>query len=498
MPEIMESTESAEQTTTIPASDFERMMGEAFEFEPESSDKRDVEKAVKTLSEQALEGVALVPDNAISSIKAIIAEIDYKLSGQINEILHHEDFQQLESRWRGLHHLVNNTETGEQLKISVRNISKKELRKELETYAGTAWDQSPTFKKVYEAGYGTHGGEPLGAIVGDYYFDHTPPDVSLLASMAKISAAAHTPFITAPSPSLMNFKSWQELSDPRDLAGKVSTVKHAAWNALREAEDSRYIGLAMPRFLARVPYGAATKPVDEFAFEEEVDGSDHSRYSWANAAYAMAVNINKAFKLHGWCVNIRGIESGGNVEGLPLHTFPTDSGGEDMKCPTEISITDRREGELSKLGMMPLLHKKNSTEAVFIGAQSLQIPKKYHDPEATASAELSARLPYLFAANRFAHYLKVMMRNKIGTSMERDDVQKFLNDWIMNYVTGGSTEGLSDELKAEKPLSEAKITVEDVEGNPGYYDAKIHLRPHFQFEGIKASLSLVSKLKTTS
>ena len=464
------------------------------EFKPKSDEaKGAVERAVRTLAEQALAQTNLISSDVVKSIESIIAEIDRKLSEQINLILHHEDFQKLEGAWRGLHYMVNNTETDEMLKIRFMNISKVDLGKTLKKFKGTAWDQSPLFKKIYEEEYGQFGGEPIGCLVGDYHFDHSPPDVELLGELAKVSAAAHTPFITGASPVLMQMDSWQELANPRDLTKIFTTPEYAAWRSLRESDDARYLGLAMPRFLARLPYGAKTNPVDDFDFEEDTAAADHSRYTWANSAYAMAVNINRSFKLYGWCSRIRGVESGGAVEGLPTHTFPTDDGGVDMKCPTEIAISDRREAELAKNGFMPLVHRKNSDFAAFIGAQSLQKPFEYDDPDATANANLAARLPYLFACCRFAHYLKCIVRDKIGSFKERDDMQRWLQNWIMNYVDGDPTHS-SETTKAQKPLAAAEVTVEEVEGNPGYYTSKFFLRPHYQLEGLTVSLRLVSKL----
>jgi type VI secretion system protein ImpC len=464
------------------------------EFKPKSEEARSaVQQAVRTLAEQALVQTKLISADAVKSIEAIIAEIDRKLSEQINLILHHADFQRLESAWRGLHYLVNNTETDEMLKIRVMNITKLELGKTLKSFKGTAWDQSPIFKRVYEQEYGQFGGEPFGCLVGDYYFDQSPPDVELLGEMAKVAAAAHTPYIAAASPTAMQMDSWQELANPRDLTKIFTTPEYAGWRSLRESEDSRYIGLAMPRFLARLPYGAKTSPVEEFDFEEETGAADHSKYTWANSAYAMAVNINRSFKFFGWCSRIRGIEAGGSVEGLPTHTFPTDDGGVDMKCPTEIAISDRREAELAKNGFMPLLHRKNSDFGAFIGAQSLQKPTEYDDPDATANANLAARLPYLFACCRFAHYLKCIVRDKIGSFKERADMQIWLQNWIMNYVDGDPAHS-SESTKAQKPLAAAEVIVEEVEGNPGYYTSKFFLRPHYQLEGLTVSLRLVSKL----
>lgn len=464
------------------------------EFKPKTDRARaEVERAVQTLAEQALSETAVISDDVIGTIKAIIAEIDKKLSDQVNLILHNERFQQLESAWRGLHYLVSNTETDEMLKIRVMNISKKDLGKTLKKYAGAAWDQSPLFKKLYEEEYGQLGGEPYGCLVGDYYFDHTPGDVQLLGQMAQVAAAAHAPFIAGAGPTLMGMDSWQELANPRDLAKIFGAPDYAAWRSLRESDDAKYVGLAMPRFLARLPYGAKTNPVEEFEFEEETTGGNHSRYSWANASYAMAVNVNRAFKMYGWCTSIRGVESGGAVEGLPVHTFPSDDGGVDMKCPTEIAISDRREAELANCGLMPLIHRKNTDTAAFIGAQSLQKPQEYMDPDATANARLAARLPYLFASCRFAHYLKCMVRDKVGSFKERADMERFLSDWIMNYVIL-NPENAGETARAQKPLAGAEVKVSEVEGNPGYYSATFHLRPHYQLEGVNISMSLVSRL----
>ena len=486
------SQDSALQGVEYQGSDFLTLLNK--EFKPKSDEaKSAVQSAVLTLAQQALSQTKLVSTDVINSIESMIAELDRKLTEQINLIIHNPEFQQLESAWRGLHHLVNNTESDEMLKIRVMNVAKPDLAKTLKRYKGTAWDQSPIFKRLYEEEYGQFGGEPFGCLVGDYYFDQSPPDVELLGEISKIAAAAHAPFIAAASPNLMQMGSWQELANPRDLTKIFGTPEYAAWRSLRESDDARYIGLAMPRFLARQPYGAKTNPVEAFNFEEDTAGADHNKYAWANAAYAMAVNINRSFKTYGWCSRIRGIESGGAVEGLPTHTFPTDDGGVDMKCPTEIAISDRREAELAKNGFMPLVHRKNSDFAAFIGAQSLQKPAEYDDPDATANARLAANLPYLFATCRFAHYLKCIVRDKVGSFKERDDMSKWLNRWIMNYVDGDPANS-SETTKAEKPLAAAEVVVEEIPGNPGYYSSKFFLRPHYQLEGLTVSLRLVSKL----
>ena len=483
---------SALAGVTFEGNDFASLLKK--EFKPKSDEaKSAVEAAVQTLAHQALADVKLISSDTVSSIEAMIAALDKKLSEQINLILHHEDFQKLESAWRGLHYMVNNTETDEQLKIRVMTVSKQDLGKTLKRYKGTAWDQSPLFKKLYEEEDGQFGGEPFGCLVGDYHFDHSPPDVELLGEMAKIAAAAHAPFITGAAPTVMQMESWGELANPRDLTKIFTTPEYAAWRSLRESDDARYLAMCMPRFLGRLPYGPKTSPVDAFNFEEDTVGADHDKYSWCNAAYAMATNINRSFKEYGWCSRIRGVESGGAVENLPTHTFPTDDGGVDMKCPTEIAISDRREAELSRNGFLAMIHRKNSDFAAFIGGQSLQKPTEYDDADATANAALAARLPYLFACNRFAHYLKCMVRDKVGSFKSREEMERWLNEWILNYVDGDPANS-SETIKAQRPLAAAEVVVEEVEGSPGYYQSKFFLKPHYQLEGLTVSLRLVSKL----
>lgn len=422
----------------------------------------------------------------------MIAELDKKLSSQVNEIIHHKDFENIESSWRGLSYLVNNTQTSDSLKVRVLNISKKDLLKTIKKFKGATWDQSPLFKRLYEDEYGTAGGEPYGAIIGDYYFNHSAPDIELLKGISKISCAAHAPFISAADPTIMNLDSWQDLSNPRDLTKIFSTPEYAAWRSFRESDESRYVALTLPRVLSRSPYGPETNPVEGFNFVEDTGSGDSSKYNWMNASYAMGVNINRSFKDYGWCARIRGVESGGIVESLPTHSFPTDDGGVAMKCPTEIAITDRREAELSKNGFLPLCYWKNTDYAVFVGGQTVNKPQEYDNPDASANAALSARLPYIFATSRFAHYLKCIVRDKVGSFKERADMERWLSDWISNYVT--SDPNASEEVKAKYPLSEAKVTVEDIEGQPGYYNAKFYLKPHYQLEGLTTSLRLTTKV----
>lgn len=491
MAELNPETAAQSAGATLEVSEFESLLTK--EFKPKSDAQRDsVTRAVKTLAQQVMSEVSTIPADAEEAIEAIIAEIDKKLSDQVNQILHHSDFQKLEGTWRGLSHLVNNTETDEKLKIKVFNVSKKDLSKTFKKFKGAKWDQSPLFKQIYEEEFGSPGGEPYGALVGDFAFNHTAPDIAIMEGMAQIAAAAHAPFITSPDPTLLNMDSWQELHKPRDLTKVFQTAEYAGWRSLRESADAQYLAMCMPRFLSRIPYGPTTDPVEEFNFVEDASSGDHSKYTWSNAAYTMAVNINRAFKEYGWCTAIRGVENGGMVEGLPVHSFPTDDGGVDMKCPTEVAITDRREAELSRNGMLPLCHWKNTDYAVFIGGQSLQKPAEYDDPDASANANLAARLPYTFATCRFAHFLKCIVRDKLGSFAERADMERFLNRWITQYVT--SDPSASQEVKARYPLAAAEVVVEEIEGNPGYYTSKFFLRPHYQLEGLTVSLRLVSKL----
>ncbi len=478
--------------------EFSLMLKQSFKPRNERA-ASEVESAISTLVSQALEDANLVKGDVIDTLDEMIAQIDHKLSDQINEILHAEEFQKIESAWRGLHYLVTNSETDANLKIKVMNVGKKELLNNLRLYPGARWDQSPLFKQVYEQEFGQLGGEPFGAFIADYYFSHEPLDVTLMRALTKICASAHAPLLTAADPTLMGMDSWTELMNPRDLSKVFDTPDYAAWKSLRDAEDSRYLGLCLPKVLSRLPYGAKSDPVDEFAFEEDTDGHKGNNYAWMNAAYAMAANINRAFKEYGWCTRIRGVQSGGEVINLPTHTFPTDDGGVDLKCPTEIAITDRREAELAKSGLIPLIHRKNTDKAAFIGAQSVYLPKRKMDKatgkteEATASENLSARLPYMFAVSRFAHYLKCMVRDKVGSNMEEDQLQRWLQDWVNLYVDG-DPKNSSETTKAKKPLADARVDIVPNEENPGYYSAKFFLRPHYQLEGMEVGMSLVSRL----
>jgi type VI secretion system protein ImpC len=482
----------AAESNLVEAGDFASILKQNFKPRSERA-ATEVENAVQTLVTQALADSTVIKNDVIDTIEGMIAKLDEKLSAQMNEVLHAPEFQQLESAWRGLHYLVYNSETDATLKIRVMNAGKSELYRNLKLFPGARWDQSPLFKKVYEQEFGVLGGEPYGCLVADYQFSHSPVDVQILRDLSKVAASAHAPLLTGADPNLLGMDAWTELSNPRDLSKVFDTPEYAAWKGLRDAVDSRYLALCMPRVLSRLPYGAKSEPVEEFAFEEDTDGHKGEKYGWMNAAYAMAANVNRAFKEYGWTVRIRGVQSGGEVINLPTHTFPTDDGGVDLKCPTEISITDRREAELSKSGLISIVHRKNTDKAAFIGAQSVYKPKLYDKVEATAADNLSSRIPYMFAVSRFAHYLKCMVRDKIGSTKEKEQLERWLQDWINLYVDG-DPKNSSEETKARLPLAAAKVTVLADEENPGYYKANFFLRPHFQLEGMDIGMSLVSRL----
>ncbi len=445
---------------------------------------------IKEFVGQFLEGSITLGRDAEMMINARIAQIDHLLSIQLNEIMHHESFQKLEGSWRGLKYLMDQSETGTQLKIRVMNVSKKELLRDLQR--APEFDQSALFKKIYEEEYGVFGGAPFGAMVGDYDFGKHPEDVELLERISNVAAAAHAPFVSAAKEDLFNLQSWTQLDAPRDLAKIFDTTEYAKWKSFRQTEDSRYVALALPRVLGRLPYGKDTKPVEAFSYEEGVDGSDHSKYLWMNAAYALATRMTNSFSKYGMCVAMRGVEGGGLVEGLPVHNFYTDEGDVAMKCPTEVPITDRREKELADLGFVPLVHCKGTDYAAFFSVQSCQKPKLYDSDSANANARLSTQLPYIMAVSRFAHYLKVMMRDKIGSFMSREQADTFLNKWIINYVT--PDDSASAETKARRPLREARVDVVEIPGKPGCYRAVAFLRPHFQLDELTVSLRLVAEL----
>jgi len=433
---------------------------------------------------------AVVSKDTEAMLAARIKQLDELLSDQLNQILHHPDFQKLEGTWRGLQYLVNQTETSTSLKIKVMNVGKDDLHADLKS--ASEFDQSQMFKKIYEEEFGTLGGSPFGVLVGDYNFGRSPQDLEVLEKMSNIAAASHAPFIAAPAPELFGWKNFTELSGPRDLAKIFDNELYARWKSFRESEDSQYVGLVMPHVLLRLPYGSDSITVDDFNYEENVDGKDHKKYLWGNAAYAFATRLTAAFAEYEWCAAIRGVEGGGLVEGLPTHTFSTDDGDVALKCPTELAITERREAELARLGFIALCHRKGTDQAAFMSAQSAHKPAVYLSDDANANARLSSQLQYMMAVSRFAHYLKVMMRDKVGAFMSRESCQQFLNNWIANYVLLDPT--AEQEHKARFPLSEARIEVSEVKGKPGAFTAIAFLKPHFQLDEINISLRLVAQL----
>jgi type VI secretion system protein ImpC len=449
---------------------------------------------VKEFVAQVLDGSMTVSKDAEAMINARIAQIDHLISLQLNEVLHHAAFQKLESTWRGLKYLLDQSETGEGLKIKVFNATKKDLLRDLQR--APEFDQSTLFKKVYEEEFGIFGGAPFAAMVGDYEFGHGPEDIELLEKISNVASAAHAPFLSAASPEMFNLESFTQLDAPRDLAKVFDTTEYAKWKSFRQSEESRYVALTGPRILMRLPYGKNTKPVEEFAYEERVDGSDHNKYLWGNSAFALGAKLTAAFALYGWCAAIRGVEGGGLVEGLPVHNFYTDEGDIAMKCPTEAPITDRREKELADLGFAPLVHCKGTDYAAFFSVQSCQKPKMFDNEAANANARLSAQLPYILAVSRFAHYLKAMMRDKIGSFTSRVECERWLNQWITNYVTPDDTASAS--VKASHPLREARIEVMEVAGKPGVYRAVAFMRPHFQLDELSVSLRLVAELPAST
>ncbi len=445
---------------------------------------------IKRFVSEIVEGSITLSADTETMLNARIAQIDHLLSIQLNEILHHPDYQKLEASWRGLKYLLDQSETGEQMKIKVLNVTKKELLKDLQR--APEFDQSALFKKVYEEEYGVFGGAPFGALVGDFQISKSGQDIELLEKVAQVAAAAHAPFITGASHEMFGLENYTQLSQPRDLGKVFDTTEYAKWKAFRSSDDARYVALALPRMLLRDPYGSETVPIEAFNYEEGVTGNDHDDYLWGNAAWALGARVSQAFAKHGWCATIRGVESGGLVEGLPVHNFMTDGGDIAMKCPTEAQITDRREKELADQGFVPLVHCKGTPNAAFFSVQSAQKPKVYDSDAATANARISAQLPYIFAVSRFAHYLKAMMRDKIGGYTSRAETEEFLNKWIKNYVV--ATPGAPFELKAKKPLSEARVEVVEIPGKAGAYRAVAFMKPHFQLDELDVSLRLVADL----
>ncbi|WP_414445202.1 type VI secretion system contractile sheath large subunit [Burkholderia sp. 22PA0106] len=449
---------------------------------------------------------------AIAVIDELVALIDEKLSIALSGVMHSDSFKKMEATWRGLNYLVMNTETSTMLKLRVFNATKDELRQDM--MKAVEFDQSALFKMIYEAEYGTFGGNPYSLLVGDYAIDHTSNDIDFISKMSEVAAAAHAPFIAQASPALFGLDGFDKLDKPRDLAKIFEGQDSLQWQAFRETEDARYVTLALPRALLRLPYGSPDKrntvPCDGINFDERIgsgaetalisDAGDVLSYPdpapdhflWGNPAYLLAQRITNAFSLYSWTAAIRGVEGGGLVDNLPSYTYTSAHGSVELLCPTEISITDRREKELNDLGFISLCHCKGTGKAAFFGGQTTNQPKKYFSDSANANARISAMLPYMLAASRFAHYIKVIMREKIGSFMTRGNVEDFLNAWISNYVL--LDDNAPQDAKAGYPLREARVVVTEVPGEPGAYRATVFLKPHFQLEELTTSIRLVANL----
>jgi type VI secretion system protein ImpC len=481
--EVQQSTEAASATLLD-------QIVEQGRFGAEGAGRERGKDLIKRFVAEVLEGTMAMKPDTEAMLNARIAQIDHLISIQLNEIMHHPELQKLEGTWRGLKYLLSQSETSAMLKIKVFNVPKKELLRDLQR--ASEFDQSVTFKKVFEEEFGMFGGAPFGALVGDYQFGRSGQDIELLEKISQVAAAAHAPFITGTSPDMFNLDNFTALDAPRDLGTVFDSTAYAKWKSFRDSEDSRYVALTAPRMLLREPYSRDTVPLEAFDFNEHVDGTDHEKYLWGNAAWGLAARVTQAFAKFGWCATIRGVESGGLVEGLPVHNFQTESGDIALKCPTETPITDRREKELADLGFAPLVHCKGTDKAAFFSVQSAQKPKKYDTAAATANARISAQLPYIFAVSRFAHYLKSIMRDKIGGFTSRTEIEQFLNRWISNYVVSNDSAGF--ETKAKHPLREARVDVVEIPGKPGAYRAVAFLRPHFQLDELSVSLRLVADL----
>lgn len=434
-------------------------------------------------------GTLTISNDIVDSIDERISLIDKLLSEQISVILHHPDFQKLESTWTGLKTLFNNKETDEVV-IKIFNASKADLIRDFRLSAD--FDQSSLFKKVYEYEYGTLGGVPYSILIGDYQFDNTPNDLYLLEQLSHVSAAAHAPFLSAPAPEMFGLDDFSGLHKPRDLMALFESTDYLRWKRFRESEDSCYVGLALPNVIGRLPYGTKTMPVETFNFEENINADLREDYLWFNAGFALAGQMIKAFEKYRWCTAIRGVEGGGVVDALPTYSYVSPSGERVMQCPTEVAITERRERELAELGFIPLVYYKGTEKAVFFSINSPNLPRKYDDEQANANARLAVQLQYIMATSRFAHYIKIMMRNKIGSFTTAVACQNYLQRWLNEYIV--SDDDASQKYKAKYPLRNAKVSVSERPDSPGTFKAILYLRPHFQLETLSMSIRLVAEL----
>lgn len=451
---------------------------------------------LSVLTAQAMEGALVWDKNVGETIRGAVAEIDKLMSKQMSAIMQEDKFQRLEGSWRGLQKVVRESELGPQQKIRLVDYNKEELLEQFED--APAVDRSPLFEALYQDEFGTAGGEPYGALIGDYYFGYGGEDVALLTYLAETAAASHAPFIAAAGAEMFEYNSFESFAEGRPVAAGFDSPTYAAWNGFRDSDESRYVTLTLPSTLARLPYGGSGGSAKTFDYNEldvDADGNprpkDNSELVWSNAAYDMALKMNEAFTAYGWCTAIRGLENGGKIEQLPNLTFKSDAGDVQQACPAEVNLTDEREKELSDLGFLPLVHYKNSSHAVFIGSQTTQRPKTYVDPDATSNAAISARLPYIMASSRIAHYLKVMGRDMLGSNLEANDIKRDLQAWIDQYTNAGA---MGNAERSKTPLAESTIEVIEQPGKPGAYSAVAYLRPWLQLEELTTSVRMVTKI----
>ncbi|MCS2163155.1 type VI secretion system contractile sheath large subunit [Scandinavium sp. H11S7] len=487
--QVMNAAELAEQ----PADFLDQIIDNTQAIRRES-DRGKVKKQLDNFLSEVASGAVIVSNDLVGSIEMRIAAIDELLSAQVSKIIQAPEFQRKESSWRGLHKLVQSSVT-ENTKVRVFNCTKKELLRDFKS--ASDFDQSSLFKSIYESEYGTFGGDPYSAFVGDFEFDAMPEDIQLLEQISHVAAAAHAPFLSAANPGMFAMSSFSEMPRPRDMGKLFDTSDYARWKSFRQSDDSRYVGLTLPRVIGRLPYGSKTVSVDMFNFEEAIDENNAgASYLWVNAAYELAGRMVEAFEEHGWCAAIRGVEGGGLVKSLPTHSFVSQTGEKVLQCPTEVAISDRREKELADLGFIPLVHCKGTDYAAFFAVQSVNKARKYDSELANANAKLSSQLQYIMTTSRFAHYMKSIVRDKVGSFMSRSECQHFLQNWINQYVVGADNVGPS--IKASHPLREAVVEVVDVPGSPGSYRAVAYLKPHFQLEGLSMSLRLVAELPAST
>lgn len=485
-------TETAAQTSF--SDDFLNQVIDNTNAIRRESDRDRMKTQLNQFLAEVVSGAVVVSSDLIGSIEQRIAAIDELLSRQVSLIIHAPEFQKKESSWRGLHKLVQSSVT-ENTQVRLLQCTKQDLIKDFKS--ASDFDQSMLFKCVYESEYGTFGGTPFSAFVGDFQFDNTPQDINLLEQISHVAAAAHAPFLSAIAPGMLSMNDFSEIPRPRDLAKMFETTDYARWRSFRQNDDSRYIGLTLPRVLGRMPYGNKTIPAETFTFEEQIrEDEAGSDYLWMNSAWELAGRIVESFEEYGWCASIRGVEGGGLVKSLPAYNYLSSSGERTQQCPTQVAISDRREKELSDLGFIPLVHCKGTDYAAFFAVQSINKPPKYNSEQANANARLSSQLPYILATSRFAHYLKSIVRDKVGSFMSRAECEVYLQKWIMQYVVASDNAG--PETKARFPLREASIEVVEIAGLPGTYRAIAWLKPHFQLEGLSMSLRLVADLPAST